>query len=86
MKWLLCRCLDTGPGCVGVEGEPVVDLGVWGAVPLCCPGPGGGAGKVPDAAFCDGVGDGQKGVVYDVAVSFSGDEDQWALEVDAVEA
>ena len=26
MKWLLCRCLDAGPRCVGVEGKPVVDL------------------------------------------------------------
>ena len=26
MEWLLCRCLDAGPGCVGVEGKPAVNL------------------------------------------------------------
>ncbi len=79
MEWLLCRCLDAGPRRVGVKGKPVVDLCVWGAVPLCCPSPSGGAGKVPHTAFRDGVGNGQKGTVNGVAASFSGDEYQWAL-------
>ena len=82
----MCGGEDPCPWCAAVGGDPVADLVMWSTVALRGPGVGGGAGKVPDTAFCDGVGDGQEGVVYDVAVSFSGDEDQWALEVDAVEA
>ncbi len=26
LEGLLCRCLDASPGCVCVEGEPIVDL------------------------------------------------------------
>ena len=79
MEWLLCRCLDAGPGRVSVEGKPVVNLCVWGAVPLCRPSPSGGAGKVPHTPFRDGVGDGQKGTVDGVAIGVCGDKYQWTL-------
>ena len=78
-KWLLCCRLDAGPGRVCVVGDPAANLGVWGAVPLCGPGAGGRAGKVPDTAFGDGVGNGQEGIVDGASVSFGSDEDQWAL-------
>ena len=63
-----------------------MDLVVWGTVPLCGPSACGGAGEVPDAALCDAVGNGEEGVVDGGTVRFGGDEDQWALEVDSVEA
>ena len=62
-EWLLCCCLDTSKGRASIGVDPVVDLVVWGPVPLGGPSAGGGASEVPNAALCDAVGNGEEGVV-----------------------
>ena len=85
-EWLLYRCLDTNPRRASIRVDPVVDLVVWGTVPLGGPSVGGRASEVPNAALCDAVGNGEEGVVDGGAVGLSRDEDQGALKVDSVEA
>ena len=76
--------LDLRPRWTTVGVDPVVDLVMGCAVALCGPSVGGWAGKVPYTALCDGVRDGEEGVVDGGPISFGGDEDEGTLQVDAV--
>ena len=62
-EWLLDCGLDPGPRRASIRVDPVVDLVVWGTVPLGGPSAGGRASEVPNAALCDAVGNGEEGVV-----------------------